>query len=359
MKAGILTFHDGLNHGAYLQAFCLATCVQELGLKCRILNYKNSLHWRKENVEPWLAYRRPVRFLDHLQKRRAFRHDQKAMPRTPYTRSAETIKGHEFDVVILGSDVIWDISLFGVDSLYFTQFPNAWTLAYAASCGRSDRESLLNTPEVVNGLRTLNQISVRDRNTADIVEEVTGHRPPVVLDPVLLLENLDHVRRGCPPKLPPFLVVYGPHFEPGDAESIREFSREHGLMVVSIGYRNSWADRNCLQVGPLNILTWFQSASFVFTSTFHGTIFALRCRKQFRVRLHPGNQNKVSALLASVGCSECAITAGEPWTQRGMENPVCFDRVFHALEQERKSSMGYLSSALSSAWNERHQPQTV
>jgi len=354
MRAGILTFHDGLNHGAYLQAFCLASCMQDLGLECRILNYKNPHHWRKENVQPWFAYRRPVRFLDRVRKGRAFRRDLREMPRTPYTRSAEIIRSHELDVVVLGSDVIWDLSLFGVDPLYFSPYPNAWTLAYAASCGSSKRESLLKTPEVVKGIRALNQISVRDRYTADIVEDVTGQRPPVVLDPVLLPDHLDHVMRGSPPNLPPYLLVYGSHFEPGDAESIRNFAKEKGLLVLSVGYRNSWADRNCLHIGPLEILSWFQAASFVLTSTFHGTIFALRCRKQFRVRLHRGNENKVRALLGLVGCTECAIPAGKTWTGSNMEPSICFDRVFHALEKKRESSMRYLSSAIASAQSESH-----
>jgi hypothetical protein len=40
MKVGILTLHDLINPGSYLQAYCLQETVKELGVEVKIINYK-------------------------------------------------------------------------------------------------------------------------------------------------------------------------------------------------------------------------------------------------------------------------------------------------------------------------------
>ena len=68
MQIGILTYHEGLNHGAYLQALAIMRIIEKLGHDVTIINYKNKEHWLQEDVRPWMAYRRPIRFVDRFKK---------------------------------------------------------------------------------------------------------------------------------------------------------------------------------------------------------------------------------------------------------------------------------------------------
>ena len=48
MKIGILTFHEGINHGAYLQTYALMKTLQKMGNDVYIINYKNRIHRSEE-----------------------------------------------------------------------------------------------------------------------------------------------------------------------------------------------------------------------------------------------------------------------------------------------------------------------
>ena len=48
MKIGILTFHDGINHGAFFQAFSTYSFLKANGYDVEIINYKNKRHWFTE-----------------------------------------------------------------------------------------------------------------------------------------------------------------------------------------------------------------------------------------------------------------------------------------------------------------------
>ena len=41
---GIVTFHDGINYGAYLQVYALQNYLKQLGIDSEIINYKNKKH---------------------------------------------------------------------------------------------------------------------------------------------------------------------------------------------------------------------------------------------------------------------------------------------------------------------------
>ena len=108
----------------------------------------------------------------------------------PHTEnlSSNDLSNTEFNTVILGSDIVWDYSfdLFDHDSYLFGNNIKATNIsAYAASFGTIKRNSKY--PQyVIDGIKKMKKISVRDENSADIVEEITGERPTIVLDPTWL-----------------------------------------------------------------------------------------------------------------------------------------------------------------------------
>jgi len=347
LKVGILTFHDGLNHGAYLQAYCTMRAVERLGHDAVIINYKNREHWLKEDVRPWMAYRRPVRFLDHWQKRKAFKKDQKQMNLTPFTKDPEEVRARHFDAVIFGSDVVWDTKIFGYDSLYFGDLNADRRIGYAASCGSDDFSEEI-PAKIQQRLRTFDQLSVRDQNTESFVERAIGLRPSRVLDPVFLPEGLSQITNETnSSNLPgvPFILVYGSHHSAEDAAVIRTFAKQRGLAIFSVGCRNLWADRSFLSIGPLEILSWFKKAQFVFSSTFHGCIFAIRCEKDFGVLLHGTIHNKVTSLLDVTGLQERGATQLSELIS-AVTAPVDYSSVNARLLPLQEFSRNWLASAL-------------
>jgi hypothetical protein len=344
VKVGILTFHDGLNHGAYLQAYCTMLTLRALGHDPVVINYKNREHWLKEDVRPWLAYRRPIRFIDRWGKQRAFKRDHKAMPLTVYTHDPDQVQKWHFDAVIVGSDVVWDTGIFGYDSLYFGDLNTDRRIAYAVSCGAMNFDGTV-APEVESGIRRFDAISVRDANTEAMVCSVTGSRPVRVVDPVFLPEHLDDLVGKSIPFNEPYLLVYGGHFSVEDGELIREFATKRRWRVISVGYRNSWADKNVMSIGPLKILDYFKNAAFVFSGTFHGTVFSLRFRKKFAVVLNDAIKNKAVSLLEAVACSDRAGINVRSMLAT-LDEPVNHSNVEQWLISAREASLSFLCNAL-------------
>lgn len=347
MKVGILTFHEGLNHGAYLQAYSTIQMIRQLGHDPVVINYKNREHWLIEDVRPWFKYRRPVRFLDRIQKERVFIKEHQQFPLTDYTHNPDHVRKWNFDAVVFGSDVIWDISKYGYDSLYFGDLKTDRRIAYAASCGKTDAYAG-SSKDVTIKLKEFDHISVRDVNTQHLVKELTGHDPEIVSDPVFLPEPLSVLcDAGDDPRIPkePFVLIYGSSYSAEDGQVIRDYARKKNLKVISLGNRNFWADQSILSVGPLSILNWFKASDSVFSSTFHGCIFSIRCEKNFVVRIHPAIRNKVNSLLNLLGLESRGADQLMGLKQIMLET-INYQSVNVIIDLERGRSLKFLKSAL-------------
>ena len=345
MNVGILTYYDGLNHGAYLQALCLTEAVRSLGHTPEIIPYKNKAHHWMEDVEPWLSYRNPLRFLERIRKQRAFGRDHKRLPiQKRRTVDVDRVRHWEFDATITGSDVVWDTNIFGFDPMYFGELNSSRRIAYAASAGTY---TLPATPQMRDGFSRFTHLSVRDENTFRLVHEATGARPRLVLDPVLLLEKLESLEaiRGDLPDVEPYALVYGKIVSRDEIEAVQALARQRKWKVISVGWSNPWADKNLLSVGPLEIFRWFRGASFVFSGTFHGTILALQARKPFIVRRDPAVQPKIISLLDLVDLSERGqrTYCNHP----AIEQRIDYDGVERRLMEMRHQSWEFLRGALS------------
>ena len=85
MKIGILTFHNGLNHGAFLQVFATLNFLRKKYNDVSVINYKNKKHLFNEDIYQIFKYRNPFRIIDFFKKRKAFRIDQKELLLTKFT----------------------------------------------------------------------------------------------------------------------------------------------------------------------------------------------------------------------------------------------------------------------------------
>ena len=112
-----------------------------------------------------------------------------------------------------------------------------------------------------------------------------------------------------------------------------------------MGNRNFWADQSILSVGPLSILNWFKASDSVFSSTFHGCIFALRCEKNFVVRIHPAIRNKVNSLLNLLGLESRGADQLMGLKQTMLET-INYQSVNVIIDLERGRSLKFLKSAL-------------
>lgn len=305
MKIGILTFHEGINHGGFFQAYFLQSYFESLGHDVKIINYKNAAHWRNE-YKAFLITRSPIRLLKNLRKIINFRRDQGALNLMPkrLTTNPNNIPyiTSEFDVVVVGSDVVWDFefSFTGSDSVYFGKGlqPRSKIISYAASMGRS-KSSL---PETLSKyLNNFSSLSVRDDNTKNFVSSAVEIEATKVIDPTLLMPVSQlPLTSGLPTEEVrgnEYLLVYSFMLPKGWRQEIESFAAAQGLEILVIGYPQKGLGRNMTHIGPFEWVGYFKKAKYVITSTFHGTIFALLNEKKFLTIPNEAIENKVVSLL--------------------------------------------------------------
>lgn len=343
---GVLTLHRCINNGSYWQARCLVDELRARGVDAVVLDHRAP---RIDLLELRCALRptlpTPVPAADrpaYREKVRAFRRAVDALPRSePF--ALERAGGFDaYDAVVVGSDEVWNLQhpFYCGQTLFFGHgLEDVRHLAYAASFGSYDAGRGLGEPWA-SWLRAFSSITVRDENSQRLVATATGAEPPVVADPCLL--------RAPSPEGPwrgpdePFVAVYGHNFSDGFATAVRSWASERGLLLVSVGYRNDWADRQWLAAGPHDFAHCMARATAVATNFFHGAVFSLAFERPLAAESSEYRANKLRSLLRLVAAEDRLAPAD---VAAALDAPLS-SATAERVDELRASSSRWLSTAL-------------
>lgn len=300
MRVGILTFPHTTNYGATLQGFALRRAIMELGHEAGLFDYR---HPRAMRVYNGLSKSRHFARI-YWRKRRFVAYEKAGSgflspPASDSAGLAAASRG--LDAVVVGSDQVWDRTSFRGfrPEMYLDFVPEGCRrIAYAPSCGMTE-DGGEHAAFLSKALGAFDHLSARDRNTAGFVRTLTGRDPTLVLDPTFLID-FGRVTTGGRMVGGSYLLVYAQL--PGPcAAMVREIARRRSLKIVSAGYAFPGADRAFIGAGPAEFLRLYRDASFVATSFFHGTIFAVLNRLPFVSFLKADKSIKVTDLLERIG----------------------------------------------------------
>ena len=338
------------NCGAFLQAYALKSHLESRGHQVVHVEYRSTRSNRKPfyRIRPGkhdltnpLEHWRSLNF--GRQKYALFKRDLESFT------VVEPREAARVDAVVLGSDEIWNVrNPMFQDPIFFGHgLENV--IAYAPSVGASTLDDYARHKERLHDILRLQAVSARDRSTASLVEAVTSEAPPIVVDPTLLQtwersrNEALNVQRGDR-----YLLVYA--YSPAHVpiEELRAFARTRKLRLVSACFRHDWCDQS-VNCSPLEFLSMVDGAEYVFTTTFHGAIFAILHKKPFACKVR---SPKTSDLLMSLGLGSRMISSDGGRATDGiagvLESPTAYDPVFETIRQMRSTSQAYLEQALSS-----------
>jgi hypothetical protein len=352
LKIGVLTFHRCINYGSYWQARCLAEGLQSRGHDVVLLDH----HSRRVNLAEWKCAYQPVLPTTvpkgdqplYREKIERFFHAFTTLPLSiPFPLHAPE-QMEQYDAVVVGSDEVWNLShpWYGGCPLFYGDGVRAERLvSYAASFG--NYEASLGLDETWAGkLQRFEAISVRDANSLRILKNALGIEPELVLDPCLQF-GIDPDIRQHNFLETPYIAVYGHNFSPAFASEIRRYAAHRKLPLISIGYRNDWADAQWLTADPHDFATFMAASEAVATNFFHGCVFALKNKKPFVCETSPYRSNKVQGLMAKIGGEKYLVTEETPTAvySTRMSAPLDND-ILQKIKQLRHSSNAYLDQAL-------------
>ena len=320
MKIGILTFHDGPNHGAFLQAWATYRTLAKAGHDVEIINYKNARHLQMETGRGLRRFKNPIFEWQNWQKRRAFRRSHRDFGLGPLITDAALLRQRRFQAVVIGSDVVWNYNIFGYDPVFFGRINTERRIAFSASFG-TVRTNDQHPTEMGTDLAAFDAISVRDTNSREIIRQIINREVNVTLDPALIYNYAQDLPGLVNPKTSRVLLVYSFLQTSQAIEHARSYAKEHSLRIECIGYPPPIrAPRYCNQInmacGPFRFVEKFSSCHTILTSTFHGVVFSLKSQKPFFFVSSDKTHNRVSSLLDYCGINhELEI---------GMENRIHF-----------------------------------
>lgn len=351
-RIGVLTFHRCINYGSYWQARCLVDGLRDAGHDAVLLDHHDPRAACAEYrcaLHPTLPIRTALHDLPaYKDKARALVAAADRLPLSrPFALEGDALP-EPFDAVVIGSDEVWNFRhpWYAGRSLFFGGGIIAPRLvSYAASAGNHDAADGF-SPRWGALLRRFTGLSVRDANTARLVADATGLSPSLVLDPCLQFPTSLPV---APPDDAPsrYVLVYGHGFPEAIAGAVRRWSRHSGIPLVSIGYRNDWADVQDIAAGPERFGAMMAGAQAVVTNFFHGCVFALVNGRPLLAAPSPYRMTKVTELAATLD-AQAHVVAG------ALDDAACAARlttppaaaVTARIEAMRAQSSAFLAAAL-------------
>lgn len=202
-----------------------------------------------------------------------------------------------YDLIIVGSDEVWNLShpWYGYHPVFYGDGLNAGKLiSYAASFGNYDSNSRLEK-KWADKLKNFERISVRDENSAIIIRNALGIDPEIVLDPCLLFPG--PIKNAKKTEIRKYGAVYGHNFSEFYIREVLNWSRYSDTPLISIGYRNDWADEQWLNADPGDFASFIAGSAAVITNFFHGCVFALIFAKPFICDISEYRSIKVQNLM--------------------------------------------------------------
>ena len=355
MKIGILTYHRSHNYGALLQAIALRKVLSDMGHEVTFIDYWPAYHQHRYALFSFasLKYRNIRGNLGYIKiclKNRKCRKDRINNFNifiSEYIEPHLSSTNEKYDLVIHGSDQIWrkQLELRTYNPVYFGNhnIQTVKKISYAASMGMLP-ENNADKLTVKKLLSNLDSISVREIALKELCKSLgyTGTRQDV--DPTLLLSSSEWIsmyRLQKNSKVERYALYYK-ITDSFDIGLLQKFVASKGLKLKIIYHMAvcKSTDENITTADPRQFLDLIYNASYVFTSSFHGLVFALLFHKPFYASFTQ-NSERAASLLETLNISGYLLNPKTviPTNVQAID----YDIVDSQLKHLRFSSIDFLS----------------
>lgn len=368
-KIGILTFHKSYNCGSMMQTYALQTTLKKIGKSSEIIDFSNEGQKKlyqvmfpnnsvKNIVKNIIIYPHKKRIEHNNLKYEEFINNNFTVSKSKYTNMSE-LKDENYEAIIAGSDQIWNITIDDADDAYFLPWvKNAKKIAYAPSFGA--KNIMENTKDIEKYKEYLNDfdyLSIRENNGKKWIKDLINKDVPVVIDPTLLLDEVDYTKLiKNQLKLPEkFIFYYSPHYENDINDLVNSISRKLKMPVIGFNSKTFFVKMMNIKgfklpdiEDPSVYLELIKKAEIVITTSFHGTIFSSIFQKKFWVVKNGGmlkSDDRVYTLAKDLDLDDRIIPIKYDDTFDYDSNKN-YDKYKILLSKKRVEAMSYLKNAL-------------
>lgn len=358
-KIGILTFHDAHNYGAMLQCYALQRFLQLEGHQVEVIDYRPPFYqdqYKRHKIFPYIGKNpwRTIRSLYYNVIMYNKRYNAFEKFHQQYIKLSVPLLNNEipsdYDVYIIGSDQVWNPTLTeGFHSVFFCDFNFEKDSKLYVSYALSMENHSFSKEEIdylQNALKRFDIISVRESSMIPLLQSLTTKKIHTVLDPTLLVgqEIWDGIRDECFIDKP-YVVLYQIRESPQVRQRAKEIASRIGGEVVELTAR---IDKNYpiryQTASPADFINLFRHASYVITTSFHGTAFSLIFNRPFYTyKLGDSFDSRSASLLTSVGLEGRMVSPEDNISL----NEIDFADANKKISELRQFSRDFLIDALS------------
>lgn len=327
-KVGIMTLFNCYNYGAVLQAYATYKYLKILGYdNVELINYENSYESKskktlsfifsgniKEMVKKFIQY---VILGKNRNLKKAFKKFIKELKISDKRYdNIEELKNTNYDILISGSDQIWNPVIFGeLDKVYVLDFSNnAKKIAISSSAG-SYKFSSKEKTELVNCLKKYDGISVREESLKKQLENELEDIF-VSTDPTLLLseeewcnslKSTNKYNENDSDYVLLYIVDANLKTYLSEIRKLKEKIKKDFWLITPYRYKMECIDRNIVGATPNDFISLFKNANMIITNSFHGVIFSSNFNKKFIALENHKNPVRAKDYLTKIGIPEIIV----------------------------------------------------
>lgn len=370
-KVGLMTFHASHNIGSMLQTYAMQYILtNKYGFDVKIIDFSNkeqqemySLFNKNDSVKNLIKnciilLGKPA-FTSRFNDFELFLKEHLITT----TNSYETIDDmvgieKDFDLLVCGSDQIWNINCRDFDDAYYLPFAKSTPkVAYAPSLGgRNILKSTKDLNKYKHYLNDFASLSVREENGKKWLEELTGRNVYLVPDPTMLLgkEEWDKLSREREFD-EDYIFFYGAIYDERTYETLNRISKKLGMKIVMLDIKSWLFKGNFLKgiklskhTSPEDYLSLIKNAKLVITTSYHGTIFSTIYNKDFWLLTFKGtnpDDDRVQTLLKQLNFQDRRIFL-EDIENYDLRKSIDYSSYIQSVETLKSNGYGYLSKSL-------------
>lgn len=269
-------------------------------------------------------------------------------------------QAHNYSAFVVGSDQLWLPS--NIEANYYTLnfVPlNIPKIALATSFGIS----LLPKRQAIKAKKFLQRLdfcSVREKSGQTIIKNLIGKDVPIVCDPTILFtsKDWDIIAQSGRFINEPYLFCYFLGNNPEQREFVKQFKEKTGYKIVQLQHCDEYIksdvnfpDYAPYNVGPSEFIQLIRDAEYVFTDSFHCSVFSMLYEKKFFTfrRYHSDNMvstnGRLYSLLSITGLEDRLLTGSES-VENCLIRKIDYNNVHDKLNNFRIFTKEYIENAL-------------
>lgn len=360
MKATIITLYDQKNYGNRLQNYALQSVLETMGMEVKTISYVDKIFGPQfylvylfHKLTGYRFSRDPFYWQHGYLRLKKFVDFNKKYISTKWITSMKEMGKDISDYYVVGSDQVWNVEIYSMDFLkdlfLLTFCEDKKKISFSPSFGIS---SLPDKWEDFfrSNLLKFHALSAREEAGVNIIEDLTGRKAELLIDPTLMLNADDWIKIAERPAgiddQNPFALTY--FLGDRGQESERLLTELHEKYHLNINHLLDITQPEIYISGPREFIYLFSKAEIILTDSFHACVFAFLFRKPFLVYKRKGkNENMMSRIYTFLNTFHLQRKLADAYSRiNGNIFEADYETGYETLKREREKVYRYLRESM-------------